>query len=47
MIEICPEYKKLETLPADTFYKLLNKKNGFKENLFWSYPKFLRAIKRF
>lgn len=47
MIEIYPEYKKLETLPVATFYKLLNKKNGFKENFFDLIPSFVRAIKRF
>ena len=47
MIEVCPEYKKLQSLPADTFDKLLFKKNGFKENLFDLIPSFLRAIKRF
>tara|TARA_Y100000591_G_scaffold328021_1_gene353622 strand:+ start:508 stop:1377 length:870 start_codon:yes stop_codon:yes gene_type:complete len=47
MIKISPEYKKLQTLPVTTFYKLLNKKNGFKENLFDLIPSFLRAIRRF
>tara|TARA_A100001015_G_C14940994_1_gene692528 strand:+ start:351 stop:1220 length:870 start_codon:yes stop_codon:yes gene_type:complete len=43
---ICPEYKKKEALPASTFQKLLNKKNGFKENFFDLIPSFIRAIKR-
>ncbi len=47
MIKTCPEYDKLETLPEATFFKLLNKKNGFKENLFDLIPSFIRAIKRF
>ncbi len=46
MIKTCPEYTKLQTLPESTFYKLLNKKNGFKENLFDLIPSFVRAIKR-
>ena len=32
MIKTCPEYEKVETLPQTSFCKLLNKKNGFKEN---------------
>ena len=47
MIKTCPEYEKLETLPQTTFCKLLNKKNGFKENLFDLIPSFVRAIKDF
>ncbi len=46
MVSVCPEYNKLESLPETTFYKLLNKKNGFKENLFDIVPSFFRAIKR-
>ena len=44
--QICPEYKKKEALPEVTFLKLLNKKNGFKENFFDLIPSFIRAIKR-
>ena len=47
MIEICPEYKKLETLPETTFSKLLKKENGFKDNLFDLIPSLIRAINRF
>ena len=47
MIKTCPEYEKLETLPQTTFCKLLNKKNGFKENLFDLIPSFVREIKKF
>ena len=46
MIKTCPEYKKLEALPEVTFLKLLNKKNGFKENLFDLVPSLVRAFKR-
>jgi hypothetical protein len=47
IIKTCPEFKNIETLPESTFFKLLNKKNGFKENLFDLIPSFLRAIKRY
>ncbi len=47
IIQICPEYKSLESLPETTFQKLLNKKNGFKENFLDLIPSFFRAIKRF
>tara|TARA_Y100000389_G_C17465264_1_gene524908 strand:- start:3255 stop:4124 length:870 start_codon:yes stop_codon:yes gene_type:complete len=47
MIEICPEYKKLQSLPMETFDKLLYKKNGFKDNLFDLIPSFLRAFSRY
>ncbi len=46
MINICPDYNKLEALPETTFMKLLKKKNGFKENLFDIVPSFFRAFKR-
>lgn len=46
MIKICPEYKKLETLPENTYSMLLKKKNGFKDNLFDLIPSFIRALKR-
>ena len=46
MMEICPEYKKLPTLPETTYLKLFKKKNGFKDNLFDLFPSLIRAIKR-
>ena len=45
-LKYSPELKKLESLPESTAYRLLEKTNGFKENLFDLLPSFIRAFKR-
>lgn len=44
-IEFCPELKNSQCLPEKTAERLLNKKNGFKENLFDLIPSLLRSYK--
>lgn len=44
-IEFCPELKNSQSLPEKTAERLLNKKNGFKENLFDLIPSLLRSYK--
>jgi len=41
-----PKLKSLESLPEATAYRLLEKKNGFKENLFDLFPSFIRSISK-
>jgi len=41
----CPELKKVESLPERTAERLLDKQNGFKENLFDLIPSFLRSFR--
>ena len=45
-IKYSPELKKLESLPESTAHRLLERTNGFKENLFDLLPSFIRAFKR-
>jgi hypothetical protein len=45
-IKYSPEVKKLESLPEPTALRLLEKKNGFKENLLDLFPSFIRGLKR-
>jgi hypothetical protein len=45
-LKYCPELKNIETLPIDTLNRLLNKENGFKENLKDLLPSFFRALKK-
>lgn len=45
-IKYSPELKKLESLPDSTAHRLLERTNGFKENLFDLLPSFIRAFKR-
>lgn len=45
-IKYSPELKKLESLQESTAQRLLEKTNGFKENLFDLLPSFIRAFKR-
>jgi hypothetical protein len=45
-LKYSPELKKLESLPESTVLRLLEKKNGFKENLFDLFPSLIRGIKR-
>ena len=44
-IEFSPELKLNEALPEHTAERLLNRKNGFKENLSDLIPSFLRSIR--
>jgi hypothetical protein len=45
-LKYCPELKNIETLPIHTLNRLLNKENGFKENLKDLLPSFFRALKK-
>lgn len=47
MISYCPEFKKFQSIEHKTIINLINKKNGFKDNLTDLIPSFLRALKRF
>ena len=44
-LEFSPELKLHETLPEHTAQRLLERKNGFRENLSDLIPSFLRSIK--
>ena len=46
-IEYCPELKKKEYLPETTAYRLLERTNGFKENLYDLFPSLFRSLKKF
>jgi hypothetical protein len=42
-----PELKKKEYLPEATAYRLLERTNGFKENLYDLFPSLFRSLKKF
>lgn len=45
-VKYSPELKKREYLPETTAYRLLERKNGFKENLYDLFPSLFRSLKK-